>query len=376
MLPPIDLEALPALARKVLGPGGPAQMRMLAAKGVIPGLKPGDVVTVVAALVDAEDAKVAESARATLAALPSPVRAAVLLADLPALVIDRLSEQCPNQHDLIESVLRMPRIASETLERMAAQADEKAGELLATNEQLMLANPRVIELLYMNKRVRMSTADRLLELAVRNDVTLDIPAFKEAATAIRDELVAEASEQLTFDDVLFIETEKVAQAVRLQGEDDDTHDVDDEGEERVKDRFLPLHTQIAQLTASQKIRRAQLGTPAERLLLVRDPNRLVACAVVRSPLMRENEAVRISASRSVTEDVLRIIALNRDFTRSYQVKLNLVSNPRTPLSFAARLIPHLRESDLRSLSKSKNVPGAISQAVKQQLERKTGATRS
>jgi hypothetical protein len=88
--------------------------------------------------------------------------------------------------------------------------------------------------------------------------------------------------------------------------------------------------------------------------------------------MNENEAARISASRAVSDEVLRIIALNREFTRSYQVKLNLISNPRTPFSFASRLVPHLRENDLRSLAKSKNVSGAISQAVKQQLLRKQG----
>jgi hypothetical protein len=374
-LPDIDLDALPPPARKVLGEGAPAPLKMMAAKGVLPGIKPADVVTVLTALCAAGDPKIAETAEHTLAHLPLPLRNSALTANLPGSVIDKLSEKNANDHDLIEKLLRMPRIGRATLERMAERADERAGELIATNERLMLEHATVIERLYMNKRVRMSTADRLLELAVRNGLELDIPAFKEVATAIKDELVSEPSEEPTFDDVLFIETEHIAQATELQGEDDDTHEVDDEGEEHLKEKFLPLHAQIAQMTVTQKIRRATLGTAAERLLLVRDPNRLVSSAAVRSPLMRENEAMRITASRSVNEDVLRIIAMNREFTRSYQVKLNLVQNPRTPLTFAARIIPHLRESDLRSLAKSKNVPGAISQAVKHQLSRKTGAAR-
>jgi hypothetical protein len=56
------------------------------------------------------------------------------------------------------------------------------------------------------------------------------------------------------------------------------------------------------------------------------------------------------------------------------VKLNLVSNPRTPLTFAARLLPHLRDNDVKSLSKSKNVSGTIVQAAKQQILRKQGRT--
>jgi hypothetical protein len=47
-----------------------------------------------------------------------------------------------------------------------------------------------------------------------------------------------------------------------------------------------------------------------------------------------------------------------------------VTNPRTPFTFVARLIPHLRESDLHSLAKSKNVTGTVATAARQQLDRK------
>jgi len=87
-------------------------------------------------------------------------------------------------------------------------------------------------------------------------------------------------------------------------------------------------------------------------------------------MLKENEATLIASSRSVIDDVLRIIAQNKDFTRLHQVKLNLVSNPRTPFSFSSRLVPLLRDNDLKSLSKSKNVSGAILTAVRQQLDRK------
>jgi hypothetical protein len=89
-------------------------------------------------------------------------------------------------------------------------------------------------------------------------------------------------------------------------------------------------------------------------------------------MLKDGEAARIAASRNVIDDVLRLIAMNRDFTRNYQVKLNLVGNPRTPFTFSSRIIPLLRDNDLRSLSKSKNVPAAIQTAVRQQLSRKKG----
>jgi hypothetical protein len=372
MLAPVDVSALPAPAQRLLSAAAPVAARMMAARGVVPGLKPAEIVTLIAVLCSDADAKVCEVARATLGALPSPILSGALTAHLPALVIDGLVRQNSASHEVLESVLRMPHLAGETLEFMAEHADERAGELIATNEARLLKTSAVIEKLYMNKRVRMSTADRLLELAVRNGLELRIPAFKEAAAAIQNELVAEPGAERSFDDELFDATDQVARTTTLNPADEDTHAVDDEGEEQVIDKFRPLHAQIAKMTVTQKIRRAMLGTAAERLLLVRDNNRLVAIAAAKSPLMREDEAARISASRAVSEDVLRILARNREFTRNYQIKLNLITNPRTPFTFSARLIPHLRESDLNSIAKSKNVPSAIIQAVQQQLSRKRG----
>ncbi|MFZ5891554.1 MAG: hypothetical protein ACOY0T_10925 [Myxococcota bacterium] len=371
MLADIELSTLPTPAQKALHPDTPLPMKLMAARGVLPGLKPAEIVIVVGALAASEDEKLRETAITTLAKLPPPVLNGALSVDLPTSIVDRLAQAYPNQHEVVEQLLRMPRIGGATLEFMAETADERCGELIATNERRMLEHPKVIEKLYMNKRVRMSTADRLIELAVRNGLELELPAFKEAAQAIKNELVPEPSEEPTYDDQLFNDTDKTATEAEL-AEDEDTYERDDEGEEHLRDKFVPLYAIIGQLTVTQKIRRATLGTAAERLLLVRDANRLVATAAVKSPLMRENEAAQISASRAVSEEVLRTIAMNRDFTRNYQVKLNLVSNPRTPLTYAARFMPHLRDNDVRSLAKSKNVPGAISLAARQQILRKQG----
>jgi hypothetical protein len=365
----IDISQLPAPAQRVFASDSPAPLRAMAARGVLPGLKPAEIVQVVALLALGDDPKLAEVANGTLSKLPPPILSGALAADLPAAVVELLARAYENQHEIVEQLLRMPRISGDTVERMAAVADERCGELIATNEQLMLANPAVIEKLYMNKRVRMSTADRLIELAVRNGVELGIPAYKEAAQAIKNELIAEPSEEPTFDDALFKQTDEIAATNEL-AEDEDTHEVDPEGEERLRQKFVPLYAIIGQLTVTQKIRRAMLGTAAERLLLVRDSNRLVASAAVKSPLMRENEAAAISASRAVSEEVLRTIAQSREFSRNYQVKLNLVMNPRTPFTFASRFVPHLRDNDVRAISKSKNVSSAIVTAARQQMSRK------
>jgi hypothetical protein len=366
----IDLSRLAAPAQRVLGPTAPVPAKMMAASGVVPGAPAGDVVTVVAVLTEHEDAKVSAKARETIRKLPPPILNGALGADLDAAVITLLADAYAESADVVEKLLRMPRLDGVALDILAERADERVGEIVATNEERLLQNPTVIEKLYMNKRVRMSTADRILELAVRNGLKLSIPAFKEAAQAIKNELIAEPTPEPTYEDKLAREADEIAAVIALDASVEDSHVIDDEGVEQVQEKLLPLHARLAGMTISQKIRKATLGTSAERLLLVRDSNRLVAAAAVQSPMMNENEAARISASRQVSDDVLRLIAMNREWTRNYQIKLNLVSNPRTPFSFTSRFVPHLHDHDVRSLSRSKNVPASVQQLARQQMLRK------
>jgi hypothetical protein len=234
----------------------------------------------------------------------------------------------------------------------------------------------------------MSTADRILELAVRNKIELAIPAFAQAKHAIEGELIAEPTEEPSFDDVQFNDAQEKAQALALS-EGEDTHEIDPEtGLEEVVAKAKPLHAIWADLRAAAKIRFLNLATMKEydqngkeigetrydmkalRMIGVRDANPLVAIAALNAPGINDADVVKICSLRNVAEDVLRDIASRGEWTRHYMVKLNLVSNPRTPFGNAAKFVVHLRENDLKMLAKSKDVSGAIQTAVKQQLARK------
>jgi hypothetical protein len=370
--PPIDVAKLSPVARKILDPAGPPPLRQMAAKGVAPGLKPAEALAVVALLGESADEAVSGVARATFAALPAPLLQGALAGDLAPGVLALLVPRYSHDRTVMEKVLAHPAITPQAVTEAAALANEAVTELIATNEERLLAHPEIIEKLYMNRSTRMSTADRILELAVRNKLELKgIPAFKEAAAAIADELIAEPTPEPTPDDLHFRETERLAEGLPLDASQEDTHRLDEEtGSEVVESKFVPLYQELALMTVTQKIRRAMLGTANERLILIRDPNRLVAQAAIKSPSIQENEVVRISASRNVSEEVLRVISLSREWTRSHQIKVNLVSNPRTPFAFAAKLLPHLREHELKALARSKNVTGAVSTAARQQLARR------
>jgi hypothetical protein len=347
-------------------------MRQMAAKGLAPGLKPAEALTVVVLLSESADEAVAAVARATLERLPAPLLNGALGGDLPPGVLAAIAPRYAASVGIIEKILAHPAVPPQAVVAVAAAASEAVAELVATNEQRLLAFPEIIEKLYLNKSTRMSTADRILELAVRNNVELHgIAAYKEAATAIGVELIAEPSPEPTPDDVLFKELNALAAQVDLDPALEDTHELDEEtGLEKPKAKVEPVLKKFSELTISQKIRQATIGDATTRGLALRDSNRLVSSAAIKSPKIQENEVVRVAANRSVSEDVLRIIATSQEWTRSHQIKLNLVQNPRTPFTFVSKLIGHLREAELKALARSKNVSGAVATAARQQLLRR------
>ena len=360
----------------------------MAAKGLAPGLKPGETLAVICALSLGSDVH-AETAKKTLGALPLPLLNGALAGEIQPGVLDVLGPVYAKDANLSEKILHHVSILAETVAAMAAVCSEGVSELIATNEERMLAHPSIIEKLYLNKSTRMSTADRILELAVRNGVDLPgIPAFDQAKRAIEGELIAEASEEPSFDDTQFTDAQKLAKELKL-AEGEDTHELDPEtGQEKVVDKAKPLHAIWADLRPPSKIRLLTLATmktydekgdesgelhfdmKALRMLGVRDPNPLVAVSALKAPGMSDSEVVRIAGMRNVSEDVLREIANSKEWTRVYQVKFNLCANPRTPFGHSSKFILHLRDNDLKTISKSKDVPGAVQTSAKQQLSRK------
>ena len=373
--PPLDLTSLPQPVQRVIGATAPAPMRMMAARGAMPGLQPEQIVTVIALFArgDLEHVEQAarEAAQATLEKLPPPILgAAASSAETPAGILDLLASLYVGQDDVVERIVLNPAVTVDTVALLAKIGSERTSELIATNEQRLLEHTVIIEALYLNKRTRMSTADRVLELAVRNGKQLAIPSFREAAEAIKDELISAPDAEPTPDDILFFEAQREGEILDAQGLGTAIVVEDEEGKPKVEEKAKSLEQKIRDMPISMKIRTATLGTAAQRAFLVRDKNRLVSTAVVRSPLLQENEAAAFAASRSVGEEVLRLLASNGEFTKSHAIKFSLVSNPRTPISSSMRLLPHLRSDELKKLMKSKGVPAQIAKLAKQELDKK------
>lgn len=378
MIVPVDIASLPGPAQKLVAKDAPPKLQELAAKGIAPGLKPAELLAVVVILTQSDRAAVHDTAVSTIRNLPPPLLQGALATDLEPAIVDALAQAYIERTDIIDKLVVMPRVSMDTIEHLARSGNEAVTEIVATNETRLLQHPRIIELLYMNRATRMSTADRIVDLARRSGLELGgIPTFREAAQALEGELIFEPSEEPTPDDLVYVEAASIAEEIAAEtaasktAEPEDTHVEEAEtGKEVVKEKFVPLHKRIGDMSISQKVRRATLGTKEERLLLVRERNRLVCTAVARSPMLQEDEVDLITKNRNISEDVLKIIGVSGEWLRSYQIKKNLAENPKTPPQMAIRFALGLRESDMRNFIKNRNVSPSIRDAVRKHLQKR------
>ncbi len=115
------------------------------------------------------------------------------------------------------------------------------------------------------------------------------------------------------------------------------------------------------------------GNREVRTLLMRDPNKLVQMAVIHSPRMTLGEICGVAQSRTARGDVLQYIYDNRQLMKHYQIKLNIIGNPKVPVGVSMRFLSSLRTAEVKALAKNKNVPHGLASAAKAMLEKKTGA---
>ena len=118
----------------------------------------------------------------------------------------------------------------------------------------------------------------------------------------------------------------------------------------------PETTRLSSLSVMERMKLAMRGTREQRAVLVRDPNRLVASAVLSSPKLTESEVEQIAKMANVSEDVLRVIGANRGWTKNYGVVAGLVRNPKTPVAISLTLLQRVNDRDVKMLAIDRNIP--------------------
>lgn len=335
----------------------------MAARGLVP-VNTRDQVTMLAQLTADADADVATAARHTLGGLPADALCAACADRLHSAILDRLAQLLVDPNALGNLVANQAT-DHRTVVRLAAAADDALCERIAVNEARLLEAPEIIEALYKNRNTRMSTADRVVELAARHGLKLPgVPIFDAHVAALQGELIAEADENPLPQDEAFARS--LAADANADAYERDKYT----GEETLKPQFKPLTMQIMDMTKAEKLRLSMIGNAAARAILARDKNKQIAMAAVSSPQMTLAEACDIARSREVSEEILRYLATKREWVKSGELKHNLVFNPKTPVSLSMRFLSHLRLDELRRLARNRNVPGQLRSLAGQWIQRR------
>lgn len=133
---------------------------------------------------------------------------------------------------------------------------------------------------------------------------------------------------------------------------------------------LNIQQQVQRMNPAQKIKLALAGGKDARGLLVRESNKMVSLSVLENPRITDGEIESFAQSQNMTEDVLRKIASNGEWSKKFTVARSLVYNPKTPPGLAMTFVGRMPDRDLEMLEKSKNVSEAVRSAARGMLAKK------
>jgi hypothetical protein len=335
----------------------PRSARLMASKGALP-LPPVELATVLFVLMHDPDPEVKSTARDSLETLPDPVCEAVLSGPAHPAVLSHLAHRFAEDERKLELLALNAATGDDTIAFLASLPFKRVVEIVSNNQDRLLRAPSIVEALGENPLTGRAAIERILTFLGEDPIREDDSAIDRAAAgpdAISDEEAEAALRAVLGEDLGHIARDLVEES--------------EEAYEELRDDGN-LYGMIQSMTVMQKIKLARMGNKEARGLLIRDRNKLVAISAAMSPKNTVNEIAGIAKARNVCDDVLRLIARNREWTRDYQVKLGLASNPKCPQPEAMKFVNYLQDRDLRSLMRSKDVPTAISTHARRILMKK------
>jgi len=372
----------------------PKPARLAAARGILP-LSQLELLEILSVLVDDPDEEISITAKSTLneqvkdpniiESLKSPDISEKILA-----YIARLNDVPASVQ---EAVITNPKTPDEAIiEFVKNTTNGSLLELIAINQQRLIRYPALIEAIIENPN-RTAEAERRARETKREffekergaqQIASELRAQGKTAAAEFIEQ-AEFIKNLSASELSLEDAFSIAQHIEIpDAETDDSwlsleliEEVYEETSEQRQAAInkimselgsepdgttaekVALIVRIMKMNVKDRIKLAMKGDREIRGILIRDPNKVVAQAVVQNPRITEQEVEKIAAMRTVPEEILRQIASNRHWARLYPIIHNLVRNPRTPVAISMNLLPRLHVKDLEALGKNRNIPDAI-----------------
>lgn len=329
----------------------PREFVIHAARGFLP-IEQEDLVAVLAYLAIADDPEIAPVAKQTLTELPPRV----------VLAFAR-NERAEPQHlhylatavtsaSTLEAILRNRAVDDATILDLASRVAPHLQEVIVINQERILRSPGILDALLSNPGLSGDVRRRALE--VREEF------FEKQKTVAPAAAAEEPEEDLSpiADLLAKAAAQETAQVETLQVTS--TAGADEES----------VITKILKMSAGERVQFAYKGDRAARGILIRDRNKIICTAVLRSPRVTESEIEQFAGMRNLEDEVLRIIGTSREWTSKYPVLLALVKNPKAPLGVVLPLINRLTLRDLKTLVMDKNVSEGVRVAARRLLNAK------
>jgi len=368
---PLPLEVLPKPLQKHADGKAPPPLRMMGAKGLVPAAAPVDLCTLLFMLSFDADAAVRGTAQKTAEGLPDKIWGVALRSDgVDGRVLDWLSDRFSSKETALELVLLNTAALDETFARLAPLVPQRLTDIIRQNELRLLRHDGILRGLCQNANALASSVDGACDFCVRNGLTLlDVPRSVEAHKRIHgvDPTVKPPEPAETAAGLI----EEYARELAHEAEGEAAAAAGAGVEEEQKK--LNITQRVLKMSVSQKIKLATLGNKEARTILLRDSNKLVCLAAATSPRITQGEILSMANSRTVNADVLRLIYSNREYLKTYAIKISLVKNPKVPLPTALKMMYTLQERDLKELARDRNVSQTIQAQAKSFLMKKEHA---
>lgn len=365
-------------------------------------LPQSDLLEVLVALRGSDDAEIATAAKTTLEEQDAADLLTAAKSDETAVaVLDYLATISQDNRQIHEAVILNSKTSDEAIARLAAaSSDSSLLELIATNQQRLVRSPEIIEAILANsdrsqeaeRRARETKREFFEKERGAQQIAQELRTRGKTAAAEFFE-GASLTEGFTVEDAWLI-----AEHIEVSDADIDTSWLPSERIEELKPetaeeraanfkRALEFEkTEAGEVTAERvsmirrimfmnvkdRMKLAMKGDREARGILIRDSNRIVATAVIQNPRITDQEVENAAAMRTVAAEVLRLIAMNRNWTRSYTIIHNLVRNPRTPVPTVISTLNRIQSKDLKNLSINRNVSEAVRRQAQRIFEARTG----
>ncbi len=349
-----------------------------------------ELLEVLVAISDDESESVRTAVQATLSNLAPDIFISLAAdAGAPSDVLGFLCLWPRAPRELVEAIIFNPSTPDGALAQLASRSlDSKIIEAISLKQQSLIRSPDIIDAILTNSARSFEAERRAREVReeffekqfgvrmIAEEQRVQADAARDAATAGRETVSIGGIEDLVrlglveegVDDLLVTEyEEEFGPFISSPPAPEEQFEIERLVGEMVTEEDLltldriPVFQRVALMSVKDRVMLAIKGTREARMILVRDPNRMVAGAVLRNPRLTDTEIENIASVKTVPEDVLRQIGQNRAWTRSYVVIHNLVRNSRTPIAISLAFMNRILTRDLRALSLNKNIPDVIRQ---------------